>query len=108
MQRTNYLKLYNTESREKEVLTPLDGRTLLLYTCGPTVYNFAHIGNFRAYVAEDLLRRTLKFFGFSVRQVMNLTDVDDKTIRGAIAQDISLEAFTTPYITAFLEDLEKL
>ena len=55
-----------------------------MYTCGPTVYNFAHIGNFRTYVFEDLLRRTLKFFGYKVTQVMNITDIDDKTIKGAL------------------------
>src|SRR3972149_5851605 len=62
------LKLYNTESRKKEVIFPLNGKTLLIYTCGPTVYNFAHIGNFRTYVFEDLLRRTLKFFRFSLKR----------------------------------------
>ncbi len=102
------IKLYNTETREKEEIIPLDGKVVRLYTCGPTVYNFAHIGNFRTYVFEDLLRRTLKFFGFSLKQVMNLTDVDDKTIQGATAQGISLEAFTAPFIKAFFEDLETL
>ncbi len=79
-----------------------------MYTCGPTVYNFAHIGNFRTYVFEDLLRRTIKFFGFSINQVMNLTDLDDKTIKGAIDQKISLDAFTQPYKDAFFEDLSTL
>ncbi len=72
-----------------------------MYTCGPTVYNFAHIGNFRTYVFEDLLRRTLKFFGYQVEQVMNLTDVDDKTIRGAIEKNVSLIDYTQPYKNAF-------
>ena len=102
------LKLYNTESREQEEIAPIDGRTIRMYTCGPTVYNFAHIGNFRTYVFEDLLRRTLKFFGFPVKQVMNLTDVDDKTIKGALDNGISLEAFTKPYKDAFFEDLKTL
>lgn len=79
-----------------------------LYTCGPTVYNFAHIGNFRTYVFEDLLRRTLKHFGYRVLQVMNLTDVEDKTIKGAITQGKSLGDYTTPYIEAFFEDLDTL
>ncbi len=103
-----HLKLYNTESRQREEIIPLQGRTIRLYTCGPTVYNFAHIGNFRTYVFEDLLRRSLKFFGFDVKQVMNLTDVDDKTIKGAIEKGVSLEEFTRPYIKAFFEDLQAL
>lgn len=102
------LKLYNTESRQKEQITPLDGRTIRMYTCGPTVYNFAHIGNFRTYVFEDLLRRTIQFFGFSIRQAMNLTDVDDKTIKGALDNNLTLAQFTTPYIDAFFEDLNTL
>ncbi len=102
------LKLYNTESRTKEVVAPSFGDTLLMYTCGPTVYNFAHIGNFRTYVFEDLLRRSIQFFGMKVKQVMNLTDVDDKTIKGALAQGITLSEYTAPYIEAFFEDLKTL
>lgn len=102
------LKLYNTASRQKETLVPIQGRQIKMYTCGPTVYNYAHIGNFRTYVFEDLLRRTLKFFGYQVIQVMNLTDVDDKTIRGAIAQKISLDEYTQPFKDAFFEDLRHL
>jgi cysteinyl-tRNA synthetase len=102
------LKLYNTESREKEEITPLDGKTIRMYTCGPTVYNFAHIGNFRTYVFEDLLRRTLQFFGFSVSQAMNLTDIDDKTIKGAIEKKVPLLEFTRPFKEAFFGDLKTL
>jgi cysteinyl-tRNA synthetase len=102
------LKLYNTETREKEEIWPSDGRTIRMYTCGPTVYNFAHIGNFRTYVFEDLLRRALKFFGFSIQQAMNLTDVDDKTIKGALEKKISLDAFTKPFKDAFFEDIKTL
>lgn len=102
------LKLYNTETRKKEEIVPADGRTIRMYTCGPTVYHFAHIGNFRTYVFEDLLRRTIKFFGFSIQQAMNLTDVDDKTIKGAIEKKISLDAFTQPFKEAFFEDLKIL
>jgi cysteinyl-tRNA synthetase len=102
------IKLYNTESRQKEEIAPLDGRVIRMYTCGPTVYNFAHIGNFRTYVFEDLLRRTIKFFGFPIKQVMNLTDIDDKTIKGAIENKISLDAFTKPFKEAFFEDLKTL
>lgn len=102
------LRLYNTASRQKETLAPIHHQHIRMYTCGPTVYNFAHIGNFRTYVFEDLLRRTIKFFGFSITQVMNLTDVDDKTIRGAIAQKVPLNAFTQPFKDAFFEDLKIL
>lgn len=102
------VKLFNTASRQKETIAPLKGREIRMYTCGPTVYNFAHIGNFRTYVFEDLLRRTLKFFGYDVTQVMNLTDVDDKTIKGAIAKNITLDEFTQPYKDAFFEDLKTL
>ena len=102
------LKFYNTESRQKEEITPLNGKSLLMYTCGPTVYNFAHIGNFRTYVFEDILRRTIKFFGYDLRQVMNITDVEDKTIKGAIEGGVSLKEYTDPYTAAFFEDLKTL
>lgn len=108
MQRKIPLKLYNTETRYKEEVTPSCDNLITLYTCGPTVYNYAHIGNFRTYLFEDLLRRTIKFLGFSIRQVMNITDVDDKTLKGAIANGITLEAFTAPYTRAFFEDLKTL
>lgn len=102
------VKLYCTSTRKKEVLKPLKDNTVSMYTCGPTVYNYAHIGNFRTYVFEDLLRRSIKFFGLGVTQVMNLTDVDDKTIKGAIAQGVTLDAFTKKYKEAFFEDLKTL
>ncbi|MGE5196359.1 MAG: cysteine--tRNA ligase [Anaerolineae bacterium] len=104
----SYLTLYNTETKAKEEIIPLDGQTIRLYTCGPTVYNFAHIGNFRTYIAEDLLRRTLKFFGADVQQAMNLTDVDDKTIKGALEEKVPLKVFVQRYINAFFEDLKTL
>lgn len=102
------MKLYNTESRTKETFVPSADGLVRMYTCGPTVYNYAHIGNFRTYVFEDLLRRTLKFFGMQVEQVMNITDIDDKTIRGARAEKISLKAFTERYRLAFMDDLKTL
>lgn len=102
------LTLFNTATRSKQLFSPLEEGKVSLYTCGPTVYNYAHIGNFRTYVFEDLLRRTLRAFGFQVEQVMNITDVDDKTIRGAKEQNISLEAFVRPYREAFFEDLKTL
>lgn len=101
-----YFKLYNTETRAKDKITAQN--QVKIYTCGPTVYDFAHIGNFRTYVFEDLLRRALKYFGFSVYQVMNITDVDDKTIKGAIKEGKSLIEYTARYTKAFFEDLDAL
>jgi cysteinyl-tRNA synthetase len=102
------LRLYSTLSRQKETLTPLKKDHVTLYTCGPTVYNYAHIGNYRTYVFEDLLRRAIQFFGFKITQVMNLTDVDDKTIKGAIAKGVTLDEYTQIYKDAFFEDLKTL
>lgn len=102
------LVVFDTKSRKMVELKPLDGKTIRMYTCGPTVYNYPHIGNLRTYVFEDLLRRTIRFFGMGVYQVMNLTDIDDKTIKGAIAKNISLDAFTEVYKEAFFKDLEML
>ncbi len=95
-------------SRSKEELIPIADNHVRMYTCGPTVYNYAHIGNFRAYMFEDLLRRYIKFSGFKVTQVQNLTDVDDKTIRTSIEQGLPLKEFTQKYINAFFDDLAKL
>lgn len=102
------LHFYNSLTRRQEAFHPLQPGQVGMYTCGPTVYNFAHIGNFRAYVFEDILRRTLEFFGYKVTQVMNLTDVDDKTIRGAKAGAMPLADFTRPFIEGFFADLAKL
>ena len=102
------MKVHNSLTRRVEELTPLEGNEIRLYTCGPTVYNFAHIGNFRAYVFEDVLRRTIEFNGMKVRQVMNLTDVDDKTIRGANAAGVALTDYTKTYKDAFFADLKTL
>ena len=102
------MKVYNSLSRRVEPLEPLADNTIRLYTCGPTVYNFAHIGNFRAYTFEDILRRVIQFNGMKIRQVMNLTDVDDKTIRGANAAGVPLTDYTKTYKDAFFADLKKL
>ncbi len=102
------MKIHNTLTQQLEELIPLEGNTIRLYTCGPTVYNVAHIGNFRAYIFEDVLRRSIKYFGHDVIQVMNLTDVDDKTIAGASMAGVPLDAFTRTYKTAFFEDLKTL
>jgi len=104
------LGFFNTLTRRVEEFSPLDpdGKTVLLYTCGPTVYSLAHIGNFRAYIFEDLLQRHLEFRGFNVRRVMNLTDVEDKTIRGCYEAGTSLADFTRPFKEAFFQDLNTL
>lgn len=102
------LHLFNTETKIKEPVVPHHGDTIRMYTCGPTIYNFAHIGNFRTYVFEDLLRRAIQFFGLKIHQAMNLTDIDDKTIRGAIEKNVPLKEFTEPFRIAFFEDLKNL
>lgn len=102
------LKFFNTITRSKDIFKPIDDKRVTLYTCGPTVYNFAHIGNYRTYMFEDLLRRTLEFFGYEVEQVMNLTDVDDKTIKGATQKNVSLDEYTKPFKEAFFEDIHTL
>ena len=102
------MKVFNSLTRREESLAPLADNTVRFYTCGPTVYNFAHIGNFRAYTFEDILRRVLQFNGMKVKQVMNLTDVDDKTIRGANAAGVALTDYTKTYKDAFFADLKKL
>jgi len=102
------LKFKNTFTRTKEEFKPIEKDKVRMYTCGPTVYNYAHIGNFRAYTFEDLLRRYLKYKGYDVFQVMNLTDIDDKTIRDSQAEGISLKEFTARYIKSFFEDLDTL
>ena len=104
------LRLFNTYSRELEDFHPLDsaGRAVKMYTCGPTVYSHAHIGNFRAYLFEDLLQRHLELRDYKVRRVMNITDVDDKTIRGSREAGVPLAEFTSPFKLAFFEDLETL
>jgi len=102
--------LFNTYSRALEEFRPLDpaGREVKMYTCGPTVYSHAHIGNFRAYLFEDLLQRHLESRGFEVRRVMNITDVDDKTIRGSREAGVPLAEFTASFKKAFFEDLDTL
>jgi len=111
-------RIYNTLTRQLEELQPVEPGRVRMYTCGPTVYNFAHIGNFRAYLFEDLLRRYLRFYSRYMRftplfecrvtQVMNLTDVDDKTIRSSREQGLPLKEFTKKYIEAFFADLKTL
>ncbi|NOZ14029.1 MAG: cysteine--tRNA ligase [Acidobacteria bacterium] len=102
------MRLYNTLTRKIEEFTPLNDKLVTIYTCGPTVYDYAHIGNFRTFCFEDLMRRYLKFRGYQVKQVMNLTDVDDKTIRKAAEQGLGLDEYTKKYIEAFMEDCKTL
>jgi cysteinyl-tRNA synthetase len=102
------MRIYNTLSRQVEEFIPLEGNKVRVYFCGPTVYDFAHIGNFRTFVMSDILHRYLKFRGYDVTFVMNLTDVDDKTIRGAMKEGISLKEYTDRYAKAFFEDLETM
>jgi cysteinyl-tRNA synthetase len=104
------IRLFNTYSRQLEEFRSIDpsGREVKMYTCGPTVYSHAHIGNFRAYVFEDLLQRHLESREFAVRRVMNITDVDDKTIRGSREANIPLAEFTAGFKKAFFDDLDTL
>ena len=102
------IRFFNTLGRRMTEFTPIREGYAGMYTCGPTVYNYAHIGNFRAYLFEDLLRRTLEYHGIKVTQVMNLTDVDDKTIRDSRAAGLPLQTFTRKYKDAFFEDLRTL
>src|SRR6266568_2188571 len=104
------LRFFNTYSRELEEFHALDpnGRKIDVYTCGPTVYSRAHIGNFRAYIFEDLLQRHLELRGYKMHRVMNITDVDDKTIRGAREANVPLAKFTEQFKQAFFEDAKTL
>jgi len=102
------MKFYNTLNRKKEEFQPLNKGKVTLYTCGPTVYDFAHIGNLRAFLFEDILRRYLEFEGFEVLHVMNITDIDDKTIRRSQEESRSLFDFTNEYTEAFFNDLKTL
>jgi len=102
------LKLYNTLSRKKEVFKPVKKGKVGMYVCGPTVYNYVHIGNLRAYIFGDILRRHLKSLGLKVNHVMNITDVDDKTIRDSQKQGKSLKELANFYEKAFLEDLKDM
>jgi len=102
------LKLYNTLTRKKEEFKEINKGHVNMYSCGPTVYNFAHIGNFRANIFPDLVRRYLKYKGYKLKHVMNITDVDDKTIRDSKKENLSLKEFTEKYTKYFFEDLETL
>ncbi len=102
------LRLFNTLTGQLDELTPSDGKELRMYACGPTVYDYGHIGNFRTFLQIDVLRRTLRLLGVPVRHVMNITDVDDKIIRNAAAAGVAIGEYTAQYEQAFFEDLEAL
>lgn len=102
------LRFFNTLSRQIEDFHPLEEGKVRMYICGPTVWNFAHIGNFRTFVFGDVLRRYLKFKGYDVTHVFNLTDIDDRIINEAAARNISIDDFTAPYIEYFWEDFDAL
>jgi cysteinyl-tRNA synthetase len=102
------IRLYNTLSRQVDEFKPLEGNTVRMYTCGPTVYAYAHIGNFRTFLFQDILRRYLKYAGYVMNHVINLTDVDDNTIRESKAAGMPLRAYTDKYIEAFLADRQLL
>jgi cysteinyl-tRNA synthetase len=102
------LRFYNTLSQQLEDFTPARNNTVRMYTCGPTVYDYAHIGNFRTFTFVDLLRKCLRANRFQLDHVMNITDVDDKIIRNAVAQHQSIEEYTSVYTKAFLEDCKTL
>ncbi len=102
------LKLYNTLTSQVEEFRPLNPPEVRMYVCGPTVYDFAHIGNFRTFLFADLLRRYLKYKGFRVHHVMNITDVDDKIIARAVESKMTLREYTDKYIEYFFEDFDEL
>ena len=102
------LRLFNTLSGQLDEVVPSDGKTLRMYACGPTVYDYGHIGNFRTFLQVDVLRRFLKLTGTAVRHVMNITDVDDKIIRNATAAGVSIGDYTAGFERAFFQDLEAL
>ena len=100
------LRFYNTLTLDVQPFAPASDNTVRMYTCGPTVYDYAHIGNFRTFVFFDLLRRWLRASGFQLDHVMNITDVDDKIIRNAVAQKKSLDEYSDIYTEAFFDDCE--
>lgn len=104
------LQLFNTLSRRVEPFVPFDptGKKVGMYCCGPTVYDFGHIGNFRTFVSSDLVRRYLEFRGYDVTHVMNITDVEDKIIKRVRETGATLRDYTKKFETAFVEDLEAL
>ena len=102
------LRLYNTLSKKIEVFKPLNKKEVRMYNCGPTVYDYAHIGNLRSYVFVDLLKRYLRYSGYKVKHITNITDVDDKTIKGSRQSRQSLKEYTDFYLKEFIKDIKTL
>src|SRR5580658_11189557 len=102
------LRFYNTLTQQVEPFAPLHDNTVRMYTCGPTVYNFVHIGNFRTFTFQDILRRWLRARGYKLDHVMNITDVEDKIIVNAAKEHKSIAEYTAVYTKAFLEDIATL
>lgn len=102
------IRLFNTLSRSVEVLKPLHGNEVTMYSCGPTVYDYAHVGNLRAILISDILHRTIEYAGYSIKHVMNITDIDDKTIKRSHDEGLSLSELTNKYESLFLADLRYL
>src|SRR5271165_6695375 len=102
------LRFYNTLTQQVEPFSPLSGKTVRMYTCGPTVYNYVHIGNLRTFTFQDILRRWLQARGYQLDHVMNITDVEDKIIRNALAEHKSIGEYTEKYTQGFLEDTATL
>src|SRR3954465_11743762 len=100
--------LYNSLTRSTDSFAPADGKLVRVYSCGPTVYNPAHLGNFRTFLFADLLRRALRLAGWDVRQVMKITDVDDKIIKGGVEQKKTITQVTEPVTEVFHADREYL
>src|SRR5882757_5343724 len=98
------LRLFNTMSSRIQEFQPMQGNQVRMYACGPTVYDYGHIGNFRTFIAIDLLYRFLRQSGYDVRYVMNITDVDDKIIRNSARDGVTGEQYTAKFIQAFLDD----
>src|SRR5712672_1384615 len=102
------LRLYNTMSSRVEEFRPLSDNEVRMYACGPTVYDYGHVGNFRTFIAVDILRRFLRQSGYNVRHIMNITDVDDKIIRNSAQAGVGVQQYTAKYQKAFLEDAASL
>jgi cysteinyl-tRNA synthetase len=96
------LQLFSTSTQSKVPFQPLRSDSVSIYFCGPTPYNYVHIGNLVTYLAEDIIIRTIRFLGYNVHSAMNFTDIDDKTIRASLQEGIPLHAFTQKYIDGFL------
>src|SRR5712692_893892 len=102
------IRLHNTLSNQTEPFVPLKPGEVTMYTCGPTVYDYAHIGNYRTFIFQDILRRFLKLRGFRLTHVMNLTDVDDRIIANAAAKNVSIRDYTEKFAQAFFDDCKTL